>query len=124
MNRLGRLRQAHDAVARSFAFHCHAMAVLPDRIHMLWSLTPDGRPLSKRLHAIEAAFNEILAARPSAPDGSRCVLRARAVTSQRELRRRIDACHFAPVRHGLTRRPEDWTHSTVRSMAPSELILT
>ncbi len=121
---LGRLREAHDAVAGSLAVHCHAMAVLPNRIHMLWSLATDGRPLSEHLSDIETAFDEKLTARPSGSEGSGCVLRARVVPNERELQRRIDACHFAPVRHGLTRRPEDWPHSTVRSKAPSELILT
>ena len=46
------------------------------------------------------------------------------ITSPSALQNRIDFCHFAPARHGLVFDPMNWSHSTIRQHAPSDMILS
>lgn len=109
-------------VRRDHPFDIVAAVVLPDHLHMLWSLPPDDAEFSKRWSLIKAGFS-----RGVPKNDRRSVSRARkgerGVWQRRfyehlcrdedDIRAHIDYIHFNPVKHGLVKRPADWPHSSI-----------
>lgn len=125
-DRLARLEGAHQHVLCAQSARCHAVVILPDRIEAVWTLPPTEMAHPARLRAIKRAFAALLDVPPATGAwwrrGPR--LRATPITRPSDMARHRDGYHFAPVRHGWTRRPQDWPLSTVHRAAPSEMILT
>ncbi|PVA11830.1 hypothetical protein DC366_02480 [Pelagivirga sediminicola] len=96
---------------------------MPDRIDAIWT-SADGAALRERQRSLEAAFTAELKVLEALDPRCKTKLRARHIRGKADLQRHVDTCHFAPVRHGWTREPEDWPHSTIHHMAPSDMILT
>lgn len=128
-DRLARLAAAHRDALFALSARCHAVVFLPDRIEAVWTLPPSDMTRAARLIAIKRAFAASLDAPP--PTGARAgarwqrrlLLRIMPISRPSDMARHTDGCHFAPVRHGWTRRPQDWEHSTIHRAPPSEMIL-
>ena len=108
-------RAMRDVRARQ-PFRTHAIVVLPDHLHCVWTLPPHDCDFSNRWKAIK----------------QRCSLQVRrqrlvfgdAVWQRRfwehlicddaDLERHIDYIHYNPVKHGWVDHPRDWPATSFR----------
>jgi len=101
-----------------------AEVILPDHIHMIWSLPEGDANYQTRIRLAKAAFTKELAmprgrtiANESlASKGERDVWQRRywehVIRDNRDFTAHVDYIHFNPVKHGFVAHPKDWPHST------------
>ena len=102
-----------------------AMVLLPDHMHMLWSLPPHDLDYSRRIGRFKAAFTRsFLAAGGRAAGVTAGEDRKRyagvwqtrfwehAIRNSRDLKMHLDYIHLNPVKHGWTRLPREWQWSS------------
>lgn len=119
--------QWHNAVAklqRKRPFVVEAEVILPDHLHMLWSLPRGDADFATRIRLIKTYFTKSLGlgddAKPThasrASKGERDVWQRRywehLIRDENDWQVRLDYIHYNPVKHGLVARPADWPHST------------
>jgi putative transposase len=126
--RRGLLTKNIDLLRRSFSeerarrpFQIDAIVVMPDHLHCIWTLPPDDADFSSRWQAIKASFSrgvpfsEHLSERRQAK-GERGVWQRRfwehVIRDERDFERHVDYIHYNPVKHGYTRSPGEWPHSS------------
>ncbi|WP_138933731.1 REP-associated tyrosine transposase [Roseovarius arcticus] len=131
-NGIDMLRDAYASVLDNYPITCHAMVVLPDHIHAVWTVPYPDDEISLAWKGMEALFCSHLPAKPGRRDSKwrkgqtgtwQCKFWKHAIRSEADFQRHVDYCHFDPVKHGLVRRPEDWAVSTVHRAPMSEMIL-
>ena len=138
----------HDVtrrVATQHPFQIEAEVILPDHIHVLWTLPDGDADFSTRWMLIKSGFSRRhrLAVKARAIDtkqrkvaqpglqglhqdnmsrqsrGERTVWQPRfwehLIRDERDLIAHIEYIHFNPVKHGLVRSAIDWPHSTFKS---------
>ena len=113
----------HEQVRRPFAIQ--AMVLLPDHLHVIWTLPDGDSDFSTRWSRIKNHFTRSYL-RSGGIDGQRSANRIRhrerAVWQHRfwehtirydsDLKRCIDYIHWNPVKHGFVTRPKDYQWST------------
>ena len=115
------LRDAYRRTIAELPVICPAMVVLPNHLHAVWT-EPEGEVhYSERWRRIKARFSHSLD-HDYAPTASKQRKRERGLWQRRfwehGLRGETDFiaamtyCHMNPVKHGLAKRPEDWTFSS------------
>lgn len=120
------LRQAIRQVRSGRPFTIDAVAVMPDHLHMLWTLPPGDADFSTRWRLIKHLTTRELGR--SGPDPSaeqspsrqkkheRPVWQRRfwehAVRGEDEFARLCDYIHYNPVKHGYARCPHAWSQSS------------
>ena len=118
----------HDAFVQAnkrWPFQMPACVLLPDHLHVLWTLPPGDDGYSTRWGWIKKEFTkEWLAAgkgerivTPSQKKHRRRGVWQRkywehAVDDERDFQRHFDYIHYNPVKHGYVRSPKDWPWST------------
>lgn len=120
----------HRAVAkvqRHRPFGIEAEVVLPDHLHLLWSLPDGDADFPTRIRFVKTAFTKdlttgscVTAATDSrSRKGEREVWQRRywehLIRDDRDFQAHVDYIHFNPVRHQLASSPADWRHSTFRA---------
>lgn len=111
---------AHCALRRPFIVE--AEVILPDHIHVLWSLPEGDSDYATRIRLIKTRVTKELAGSeaPSSPSrrskGERDIWQRRywehVIRDERDFQTHLDYIHYNPVKHGLATRPADWPHST------------
>jgi putative transposase len=109
---------------RPFTIEAHV--ILPDHIHVLWTLPADDADYPTRIRLIKSAFAKSMAESltSDAPSKSRIRKRERAIWQRRywehtirdekDFQAHLDYIHLNPVKHGLAAAPGDWPYSTFR----------
>lgn len=110
---------------RRWPFTINAVVLLPDHLHVIWSLPPGDTDYSKRLGWIKKEFSKgwLAAGRSEQPvtngmsrQGRRGVWQPRfwehALESEDDFERHFDYVHYNPVKHRLARCPRDWPWSS------------
>jgi putative transposase len=104
-------------------YQIETAVVLPDHLHVIWSLPENDCDYPARWRLIKSYFtrrwegaNEILV------DGSRRLKGERAVWQRRywehlirdelDLKRHVEYIHYNPVKHGLVKTPVEWKYSS------------
>ena len=122
------LQRCINAVKRNHPFTVDAFVILPDHLHMLWTLPPDDAAYPIRWQLIKTMFTRgYLKAHP-APHTvpkrslSRVAKREQAVWQRRywehlignddDFAAHVDYIHLNPVEHGLASLPRDWPPSS------------
>ena len=117
----------HGAVARlqrTRPFVVEAEVVMPDHLHVIWTLPDGDADYATRIRLVKTAFTKVL--QPHIPDetindsrarkGERHVWQRRywehVIRDERDFQAHLDYIHANPVQHGLVARPGDWPHST------------
>jgi putative transposase len=116
------LKESIRDVKTRHPFEILAMVVLPDHLHTVWTLPPNGANFATRWALIKAGFSRRL------PKGER-ISQSRRMKSERgiwqrrfwehvirnddDLLRHIDYIHYNPVKHGYVERAVDWPHSSI-----------
>lgn len=118
LDHIAALRLSWREVRQVWPFAVHAVAILPDHMHLVMKL-PDGEAdFSTRLRLFKAGFTRRLpeAQKLEGRKGERRVWQARfwehVVRDEDELARCIDYVHHNPVKHGYVAHPGDWLYSS------------
>jgi putative transposase len=116
------LRRAIQHVQVSRPFTIDAAVILPDHLHMVWSLPSGDADYSTRLRLIKHAFSTRVEA-GAAPAGSKSRKGEKGIWQRRfyehtirdedDYVTHVDYVHFNPVKHGYVSRPIDWPHSSI-----------
>jgi putative transposase len=110
---------ANVKAARPFAID--AMVVMPEHLHAIWTLPADDGDYSGRWRAIKSGFVRALKNNDiniySNARGEADVWQTRfwehTIRDERDLNKHVDYIHYNPVKHGYTKRPSDWPHSSI-----------
>ena len=120
------LRYAYAKAVAEFPVAAHAVVVLPDHMHAVWTEPEGGVWYSERWRRIKARFNHAVAD----PNPQRPSLEAKrerglwqrrfyehCIRTEDEYRRAIDHCRMNPVKHGLVTDPTLWPYSSFAKQA-------
>jgi putative transposase len=119
------LRAAFRYTRRCHAFTIEAIVILPDHLHVVWTLPPEDSDFATRWRLIKTAFSRGLhpTERVSA---SRSRKRERGIWQRRfwehtirdddDFARHLDYIHFNPIKHGYVERVQDWPFSSFHRM--------
>ena len=119
---VGLLRNVYAVVAREHPVVTHAIVILPDHLHAVWTLPEGDDDFSVRWKKIKAGFSRhCLATAEVSPSkarkGEKGIWQRRfwehAIRDEADFRAHVEYCWFNPVKHGLAARPEDWPYSSV-----------
>ena len=121
-----RWSDAVEKVRLKRPFEIDAEVVLPDHLHLLWTLPEGDADYSTRIRLVKTVFTK---SNPKSTDGratkvSRSKRNEQAVWQRRywehtirdesDYQAHADYIHINPVRHRLVDRPGDWPYSTFR----------
>jgi putative transposase len=116
--------EAVAAVQSRHPFEVEAQVILPDHLHVMWSLPEGDAGYPMRWRLIKSAFTRkhlhTHEARPlsasRAAKGEQAVWQRRfwehLIRDEKDFAAHLDYIHYNPVRHGLVAAPRDWPHST------------
>ena len=119
-----RWRQAVAKVQRVRPFIVEAEVVMPDHLHMIWTMPDADANYATRIRLIKTAFTKDLSSRDSSVatsesrirKGERDVWQRRywehVIRDERDFQAHLDYIHANPVQHGLVARPIEWPYST------------
>jgi putative transposase len=117
---IDRLRRAYSQVQKRRPFETIAICILPDHLHVVWTLPDGDSDFAMRWSLIKSEFSRGLPVAGRSP--SKVAKRERGIWQRRywehairdetDLIRHIDYIHFNPVKHGLVSRVCDWPHSS------------
>ena len=115
------LRSAIAEVCAKHPFHIDAVVVLPNHLHLVWTLPPGDEAYSMRWGQIKAKFSRALSL-DEPRSSSRRHRRERGIwqrryyehviRDERDYTNHVDYIHYNPVKHGLVKRPIDWPYSS------------
>ena len=104
------LSESFASLRASHPTRALAHVVLPDHVHLLWSLPEDG-DFSLRVRLLKHAMTRKLGATST-------VWQQRfwdhVIRDENDLHRHLDYIHYNPVKHGWVRRAIDWPDSSFR----------
>ena len=105
-------------------FELDAYVVLPDHLHMIWTLPERDADFATRWRLIKERFTKQIVKR-QVPVSTGPARRARGeqavwqrrywehlIRDDRDFQNHVDYVHHNPVRHGLVSAPADWLHSS------------
>lgn len=121
-----RWRRAVEKVRRTRPFIIDAEVVMPDHLHVIWTLPHVDADYATRIRLIKTAFTKdmafgdgVTASKSRASKGERDVWQRRywehVIRDERDFQAHLDYIHINPVKHGVVARPGDWPHSTFRN---------
>ena len=125
------LRSVLRSVKGDHNFDIHAMVVLPDHLHALWTLPAGDADYPKRWSLIKAGFSRSLSQVERIPP-TRRAKRERGIWQRRywehqirdsrDYENHVHYIHYNPVKHGYTKHPMDWPYSSVHRYCRRGLI--
>jgi len=120
--RIEAFRVAVTKQRRQRAFVIDAAVVLPEHVHMIWTLPTGDGDFSARWRRIKDDLTR-RGGDTSPRSASRRKRKERVVWQRRfyepmirdeaDFRRHVDYIHYNPVKHGLVDRPVDWPYSSI-----------
>jgi putative transposase len=119
------LRAAFRRARLRYPFAIDAMVVLPDHLHVIWTLPEGDADFAGRWRLIKSTFSRGLPAGETV-SRSRLAKRERGIWQRRfwehtirnedDFARHVDYIHINPVKHRLVTRVLDWPHSSFHRM--------
>nr|WP_308428906.1 transposase [Gemmobacter tilapiae] len=115
------LRQAYAKTIREFPITCHAMVILPDHLHAIWTLPDGDANFSERWRRIKGRFSHGIRdetmPRPSLEaKRERGIWQRRfwehLVRDEQAFKAAMAYCEYNPVKHGLVGDSKDWPFSS------------
>ncbi|MFZ4792435.1 MAG: REP-associated tyrosine transposase [Candidatus Competibacteraceae bacterium] len=115
------LRAAVHTVKQLSPFTLDAAVILPDHLHMIWTLPEGDSDFSGRWRAIKARFTHALVDQGVAlhrnPRGEYDLWQRRFwehwLRDEVDFGRHVDYIHYNPVKHGHADRPAAWPWSSI-----------
>jgi REP-associated tyrosine transposase len=120
IDHIGALRAAVRATRAAHPFAIDGVVVLPEHLHVVFTLPAGDANFSIRLSLMKRRFTEAVARAgvriPRRPNGEHALWQRRfwehTIRDERDFERHIDYIHFNPIKHGLVARVRDWPHSS------------
>lgn len=120
IDHVGELRQAFRIARRERPFDIDAIVILPDHLHVIFTLPPGDADFSGRWRRIKGYFSNRLIASGTAAarfrNGELALWQRRywehTIRDDRDFAQHVDYIHFNPVKHGLASRVRDWPYSS------------
>jgi putative transposase len=118
---IDRFRRIYKSVREQHSFETVAICILPDHLHVVWSLPQGDANFSLRWSLIKSGFSRGL---PGYTPRNSSKIRRRerriwqrrywehAIRDDADLERHVDYIHFNPVKHGHVLRVCDWPFSS------------
>jgi len=115
------LRTVMRDVSSRYPFRADALVVLPDHLHVIWTLPEGDHDFATRWMLIKVGFSRRIAVgerrnRSRTAKGERGIWQRRywehLIRDEQDFARHADYIHFNPVKHGHVTRAVDWSHST------------
>ena len=126
LDRVDLLRAAVRLAQKQWPFSIEVAVVLPDHLHMIWTMPETDADFSKRWRLIKSTFSRHTdgpadvcpsKARPKASRGEKGIWQRRfwehLIRDQSDFDAHRAFALTAPVQAGLVARPQDWVHSSV-----------
>ncbi|OSI15911.1 hypothetical protein BWD09_07915 [Neisseria dentiae] len=114
-------RQAYRDARMRYRFETHAVAVLPDHVHMLITLPENQSDCAPIVANLKAGFSRRLP-NDEFVSNSRLAKRERGIwqrrywehtiRNQQDFANHMDYIHYNPVKHGCVDAVKDWPYST------------
>ena len=102
------LKSCFRSVYKKYPFKTHAMVVLPDHLHCIWSLPETDADYSKRWRLLKTAFRKEL--------GLGKIWQNRfwehCIRNEDDYSQHVEYIHNNPVKHGYVSSPADWPFSS------------
>ncbi|WP_022949761.1 REP-associated tyrosine transposase [Methylohalobius crimeensis] len=115
------LRNVLREVKSRHPFHIDAMVILPDHLHVVWTLPEGDCDHPTRWMLIKTGFSRRIPAgeqrnQSRMTKGERGIWQRRywehLIRNERDYGRHEDYIHYNPVKHGYVKRVMDWPYST------------
>lgn len=125
------LRSTVREVKRCHPFKIDAMMVLPDHLHVVWTLPPHDDACSTRWMLIKAGFSRRIPyiktqSQSQISKGERGIWQRRywehLIRDEQDFIRHVNYIHYNPVKHGHAKRPVDWPHSSIHRYISERII--
>jgi putative transposase len=120
--RVDLLRAAVRLAQKQWPFRIEAAVVLPDHLHMIWTMPDTDGDFSKRWRLIKSTFSRhvegpLEVSRSKARRGEKGIWQRRfwehLIRDELDFEAHRVFALTAPVQAGLVSRPQDWAHSSV-----------
>ncbi|BCY17459.1 MAG: transposase [Chloroflexi bacterium] len=119
------LRESFSTAFKSHPFKIDAHVIMPDHIHMIWTLPEDDDNFPVRWSIIKNTFSRKMNSLLKSDAPPKCGAKGEAGYWQRrywehairdeiDLNNHIDYIHYNPVKHGYVQNPEDWKLSSFK----------
>ena len=105
------LLRAYREVAHRRRHHTHALVIMPDHLHAIWTLPEGDSDFSSRWAVVKRKFVAQLPNVSASPWQSR--FWEHRIRNDVDFARHVDYIHYNPVKHGYVVNPTDWRWSTV-----------
>jgi putative transposase len=125
------LRRVYRAVQGRLPFETNAICILPEHIHVIWTLPSNDADFSSRWRQIKSGFSRMLPA-AELRSGSQVQRRESGIWQRRfwehairddaDFERHVDYIHFNPVKHGYVARVCDWPYSSFHGYVKNGLL--
>ena len=122
VRRISYLRKAVKTTMKERPFQCEAAVILPDHLHMIWTLPKSDSDFSTRWRLIKSRFS-IATGLKNPKSHSQYKKQERGVWQRRfwehcirdeaDFSAHVAYCWGNPVKHGLVKRPADWPFSSI-----------
>lgn len=118
---IDKLHEAIAWVSEVHPIHVDAWVVMPEHLHVVWTLPPNDSDYALRWSSIKRRFSKALPITEQRnavqlARGERGIWQRRfwehLVRDDEDYARHVDYIHFNPVKHGWVRRVADWPHSS------------
>jgi putative transposase len=119
------LRGAFRETRDRYPFTVEAIVILPDHLHVVWTMPDGDRDFATRWRLIKSTFSrnfpagEFVSASRIAK-GERGIWQRRywehTIRDEEDFARHIDYIHINPVKHRLVTRVKDWPYSSFHRM--------
>lgn len=109
------LKDSFKRVIRTYPFEIDSIVILPDHIHCIWALPETDSDFSMRWRFIKANFTRNYVG--GVKDG-RIWQRGfweHTIRNESDLNMHRDYIHYNPVKHGFSKSPADWEHSSFKT---------
>lgn len=122
---IGKLREAFNIVMKDRPFVIDSHVILPDHLHMIWTLPEANADYPTRWRLIKQYFSKLM---DKSPNEVISTVRARkkerqiwqrrywehTIRDETDLNNHIEYIHYNPVKHGLVNDIHEWELSSFR----------
>ncbi|MBN1366965.1 MAG: transposase [Dehalococcoidales bacterium] len=119
------LNECLESTSASHSFKIDAMVILPDHLHIIWTLPADDSDYSIRWKKIKAKFSRNYSgSRAKVFSDSMAVKNEKGIwqrrfwehtiRDQQDFNNHCDYIHYNPVKHGLVSSPVEWKYSSFK----------
>ena len=122
VDEIDKLRNVMNKVKQQHPYKLDAMVVLPDHLHVMWTLPSNDNDYATRWMLIKSGFSRQIPKqerinKSRKTKGERGIWQRRywehLIRDERDFERRVDYIHYNPVRHGYVERAADWPYSSI-----------